>query len=76
MLKEANQILNTKLEITYLKTHLWRYSKCINPLSVEFLLLDNLAIIGDCMQPIAQLSLLESCIESAAQLSKHILPQQ
>lgn len=68
MIEEACTLLDCPLDIVYQKQHLWRYSKCLSPIKQPYLADKNLFVIGDCLQPKPELSLLESCIESAKQL--------
>lgn len=72
MIKQAQDILNTPLDIQYKHHHIWRYAKCNSPIANKYLFKSNLGIIGDCFNPKSSASNLEACIESAISLSHYI----
>lgn len=69
MIAEAKACLKNDFLIKAQKSHLWRYSKCQNPIPKPFLKNDNVAIVGDCFSINANNSTIENAIESSIALS-------
>ena len=72
MIKETVAIIDNDFKIEYKSEHVWRYSKCTRPINMSLLYKNNIGVIGDCLKVNSKQSNIESCIDSAINLSQHI----
>lgn len=72
MIKESVSIIDNDFKIEYKNEHIWRYSKCTRPINMSLLYKNNIGVIGDCLITNSKQSNIESCIDSAVNLSQHV----